>query len=84
VTSYSAFLSSPDAPRDKLGVKAFTPKGRRSSGGFMGFLFKLVLIAGVAGAAWAGWRKWNEKGTRGGYGAGLGYGRGGHIGEKRF
>ncbi|EGO00772.1 hypothetical protein SERLA73DRAFT_178703 [Serpula lacrymans var. lacrymans S7.3] len=61
VTSWSAVLSSEDAPRDKLGGRIFSSSRGSQSGSWFGFLFKLFLFAGVCAGAFYGYKSYTVK-----------------------
>lgn len=80
VTTYSAVLSRPDAPRDKIGSSLFGPSSSIGSvsGSWLGFFFKVSLFLGVCFGAFYGY---NEYVRRNGYaGGGMRMG-GGRFGE---
>ncbi|KAH7925298.1 hypothetical protein BV22DRAFT_1065213 [Leucogyrophana mollusca] len=89
VTTWSAILSSEDAPRDKLtGGGLFSKKrGSEGSGSWLGFFFKLFLFGGVCVGAFYGYKTYVVRGRHGGFGSsgfgGLGD-RMGYNSGKRF
>ncbi|KII95565.1 hypothetical protein PLICRDRAFT_34462 [Plicaturopsis crispa FD-325 SS-3] len=89
VTTYSAILSAEDAPRDKIGFfgkKLSSSASSASSGSWLGFFFKLLLLGGVGAGVWYGWQEYRRRGGRGFGGDGFGRsgGFGGYGNSKRF
>ena len=74
VSTSTAILSDPAAPRDK-----FRAPDSSSSGSFFGTLFKLILFVGVCVGAVYGYQTYTRK-RGGGFGGGLGGGLGGRRG----
>ncbi|KAK7691846.1 hypothetical protein QCA50_005250 [Cerrena zonata] len=83
VTTYSAILSSPDAPRDKIGVAGTVSQ---SSGSSFWTLIKLGMFVGVCVGAFYGYKAYAEKRGGGVTAAPFGGGNsfGGLYDSKRF
>lgn len=58
VTTYSAILSSPDAPRDKIGVAGSKPQ---IEGSFFWTLIKLIMFVGVCAGAFYGYKNYAQR-----------------------
>ncbi|KAF9529806.1 ERGIC53, mannose lectin, ER-golgi intermediate compartment [Crepidotus variabilis] len=77
VTSWSAILSQPDAPLNKHKKSGFFGNSSHADelnppGTWLGFFFKLFLLAGVIGGGYYGWKEYQRKQRYGGFGGGMG------------
>jgi len=85
VTSYSAILSQPDSPPNKHKKTSFfssSPHVDGASGSWLGFFFKLFLLAGVVGGGYYGWQEYQRRQRYGGFGNGGGGRIGGAYGMR--
>ncbi|CAL1711508.1 unnamed protein product [Somion occarium] len=87
ITTYSAILSSPDAPRDKIGVGIGSSSRLAGSSSYFWTLVKFALFVGVCAGAFYGYRTYSSR--QGGAGLGMGGQRfgnnfGGLYDSKRF
>ena len=69
ITSYSAILSHPESPPNKYGKHLRTV---RSGGTWLGFFFKLLLLAGVVAGGYYGWQEYQRRQRYGEFGGGFG------------
>jgi len=88
VTTYSVIMSPPENTRNKMSATNLHPLLKASAGTWLGFFFKLFLLAGVVGGGWYGWKEYQRKqrysgfdsappsASYGGYGGGMGGGNG--------
>lgn len=85
VSTYTAILSSPDAPRDKIGSNKASLVGSSDSSWFGGF-FKFILFIGVCAGLLYGYKEYTlRKAGRSGFGGGSGgFGAGLYTDSKRF
>jgi len=67
VTTYSAILSSADAQRDKIKSGIFGSSAS-SSGSWLGFFFKLFLLAGVCAGGYYGYQEYQRRNSYAGSG----------------
>jgi len=75
VSSYSAILSSPESQANKHKKTSFFSSSSSSEKGtWMGFFFKLFLLAGVATGGYYGWKEYQRKKRYSGFGGGMGSG----------
>ncbi|PPQ92433.1 hypothetical protein CVT25_008654 [Psilocybe cyanescens] len=80
VTSYSAIVSQPDQARNKHKKSSvFASSGEGTPGTWLGFFFKLFLLAGVGAGGYYGWLEYKRRQRYSGFGGG-GVGGGGGSG----
>lgn len=90
VNTYSAILSAPDAPRGKHRKTGIFGGSKEEKGTWMGFFFKLFLLAGVCTGGFYGYKEYQRRqiyagsGNFGGSSRGGGYGNGMYSNSKRF
>ncbi|KAH9485662.1 VIP36-like protein [Psilocybe cubensis] len=81
VTSYSAIVSQPDEPRNKHKKSTlFASSGEGNPGTWLGFFFKLFLLAGVGAGGYYGWKEYKRRQRYSGFGGGMGMGGMGNMG----
>ncbi|KAJ2918013.1 hypothetical protein MD484_g2348, partial [Candolleomyces efflorescens] len=70
VTSYSAILSPPEAPKNVMKkTKLWRPSHENTGGSWLGSLFKLAVFVGLCAGGWYGYQEYLRRQRYGGAGA---------------